>query len=1064
MQPNRTGEGAGLADVPDDWYGSRNWARLKDLCDQHGPLTTADHADIDRLRDLVRSVVYRVVQESEALRQVRADTSPLHPLTLIAIGGDALENMRRGIFSTACVAARIVMAAAEPRWGVTRLSPWWMAADVFNDAISSWLIAEPDGSRFDAACQVVDQQIAALREVEEDPGELADTLTVAGGLRLGSYLSYVSLDDPVASHGRWRSREQRRSAVTTLLETLARSPMPPARQAVRSALPYFEEAAGLTSGHRRANNLRNLAQAYARLSELDVPDAASLRRKAAEAMRLAYSLVDAKEDPLTYTHVSMIAWLNAEAPAPKVLSDVLPVSLDELFRTRRTEYVVGTAHLALSSARSTGNQQLLREVIDSVRASLTTVRARAKTDIDIELWHAEVHALPGNTLTCRAARKGNREHEIRFRRGAGKQRGASGLIHLAAHASEAGDGVRALRLIDQARVTRDLYPDAWPSVLHLTAWASMVAGDTCAASGEPRAAITHYSDAAWRYLVLRKDERAAVAITALVREGGAGDGYEHQAQAVALLGEVACYVSMARDRSHLTHVLYEACQALSTARAGKPVVPYAHLILHRLGKGLELDRAAKAPGPRSMTESVANWLGETAIAEAECDRTGLPAGDPWDGMVASLSYLSEIEAGEGSTPIEKVDNMWRVFDRQLTASLAPSPAQSIQWWMDFCSQVAQGEFTKVIPEETVLISFFAGLTILPNSEAQSLRPLVSAHRVTLTCEGVTVSGQHFTDVAAPLTLIGAEDGNETRALHPFADRAHAVHDELTKYPGFDEVTDEALQLLDARTFFGNLAEELAVWRKQGKRHLCIWPHGPLHRLPFHLMQVDGKPLADDWSVTTIQGLHSLEHRSASIPGVHGHVIAASAVGGVPFGLHEEPSLELHARAVAEQVGVAPILGEEATRERLLQAMTEARFIHIAAHGSRDDIAGWRQCLYLTPSANSDGRLYAHEILGLDLRGVDIVTLSACETASYRFDILDNHRGIASAFLLAGAATVVGCLWKVHPEPATYFFRTLHDRLHQGVSKLNAFHAAQQATRSMYPEYRHWGAFSYIGAL
>ncbi|MCX4650281.1 MULTISPECIES: CHAT domain-containing protein [unclassified Streptomyces] len=1003
------------------------------------------------------------MQEGEVLRQVRADTSALHPLTLIVIGGDALENMRRGIFSTACVAARLAMTAAEPRWGVTRSSPWWLAADVFNDAMSAWLVAEPDGSRFAAACQVTDQQIEALRE-EGDHDELAATLTVAGGLRLGPYLSYVSLDDPVARHDRWRTRERRRNAVSTLLETLTRSPMPKARHALRSALPYFEEAAALTSGHRKANNLRNLAQAYARLAELDVPDAAALRRKATEAMRSAYSFVDATEDPLAYLHVSTIAWLNNEAPMPTELSDILPVPLGELFRTRRTDYVVGTAHLALSAARYTGNQDLLREVIASIRASLTTTRAHAKTDIDIELWHTEVHALPGNTLTCRAARKNDRTHESRLRRGAGKQRGASGLIHLAAHASEAGDGVRALRLIDQARVTPDLYPDAWPSVLHLTAWASMQAGDSCAASADPLAAIGYHCGAAWRYLVLGHGERAAAAITGLVREAGAGDGHEYQVHAVGALGVVACYAPRAGDRSHMTHLLYEACQALSTARTGKQVAPYAHLMLHRVGKGMEIDCAAHAPGPRPMPEPVREWLREATTSEGEIDRAGMPPSDPWDGMVASLSYLSETEADEGATPTERVDNMWRVFDRQFTATLTPPPARSVQSWMDFCSQASCGAIDRIIPEDTVLISFFAGLTILPRSEGKSARPMVSAHRVTLTHEGAVMSGQHFTDLVSPLTLIGAEGRNETRALHPFAGHVGPLHDELAKYPGFDEVTDEALRLLDARTYFGNhFASELTAWREQGKRHLCIWPHGPMHRLPFHLMQVDGSPLADHWTVTTIQGLHSIERATVSAEFAHGHVIAASAVGGVNFGLHEEVSLEEHARAVADQVGVVPMVGEDATRANLLQAMPAARFIHIAAHGSRDDIAGWRQCLYLTPSADSDGRLYAHDVLGLDLRGVDIVTLSACESTSYRFDILDNHRGIAPAFLVAGAATVVGCLWKVHPAPATHFFRALHDRLHQGVPKLEAFRAAQQATRERYPEYRHWGAFSYIGA-
>ena len=37
---------------------------------------------------------------------------------------------------------------------------------------------------------------------------------------------------------------------------------------------------------------------------------------------------------------------------------------------------------------------------------------------------------------------------------------------------------------------------------------------------------------------------------------------------------------------------------------------------------------------------------------------------------------------------------------------------------------------------------------------------------------------------------------------------------------------------------------LKMLREQGKDHLCIVPHGPLHFLPYHLLELEGKPLAD----------------------------------------------------------------------------------------------------------------------------------------------------------------------------------------------------------------------------
>jgi CHAT domain-containing protein len=147
----------------------------------------------------------------------------------------------------------------------------------------------------------------------------------------------------------------------------------------------------------------------------------------------------------------------------------------------------------------------------------------------------------------------------------------------------------------------------------------------------------------------------------------------------------------------------------------------------------------------------------------------------------------------------------------------------------------------------------------------------------------------------------------------------------------------------------------------------------------------------------------------------------------------------------------------------MMAIREVDYLHIAAHGSQDVEAFWYHCLYLNPDEDdSGGRLFAHQILGLDLRGLELVTLSACESALGRYDLNDNLRGLPAAFLLAGAATVIGALWPVTAAVATLFFEELYSCLLNGHPKRDAFHRAQRVTRQAYPEYRDWGAFTFIG--
>lgn len=135
----------------------------------------------------------------------------------------------------------------------------------------------------------------------------------------------------------------------------------------------------------------------------------------------------------------------------------------------------------------------------------------------------------------------------------------------------------------------------------------------------------------------------------------------------------------------------------------------------------------------------------------------------------------------------------------------------------------------------------------------------------------------------------------------------------------------------------------------------------------------------------------------------------------------------------------------------------ARYLHLAAHGVPDQDAPLFSRVYL-----AGGQLHAHEVLELDLRGVELVTLSACESALLRYDFFDNVHGLVPAFLRAGARAVVGALWPVEPEVASAFFVELYTHLAAGVEQMAAFRAAQNATRARHPDYRDWGGFSYFG--
>ena len=122
----------------------------------------------------------------------------------------------------------------------------------------------------------------------------------------------------------------------------------------------------------------------------------------------------------------------------------------------------------------------------------------------------------------------------------------------------------------------------------------------------------------------------------------------------------------------------------------------------------------------------------------------------------------------------------------------------------------------------------------------------------------------------------------------------------------------------------------------------------------------------------------------------------------------------------------------------------------------------------TLTENIDGILTAHEISQLDLSGLQLLSLSACQTADG--DITsDGVFGLQRGFKKAGALSILMSLWKVDDEATcilmTEFYRNW---ISEGKTKHDALEAAKQTVRLHtergWDDPKYWAAFILLDGL
>ena len=263
-------------------------------------------------------------------------------------------------------------------------------------------------------------------------------------------------------------------------------------------------------------------------------------------------------------------------------------------------------------------------------------------------------------------------------------------------------------------------------------------------------------------------------------------------------------------------------------------------------------------------------------------------------------------------------------------------------------------------------------------------------------------------------------------------------------------------------YFGRLGEALlGDLDLEGVEYLVVVPHGELHRVPFPALRLGGRYLVERCAVSLAPSasVHVELSRRAAGAGRGGAsprcLLIKDPTGTLRHAESEEAALR---RRFGR--GLVVLEGGAASREAVKEAVRGKDYLHFATHGiyrperpefSRLDLAG-------------DEKLYASDVLGLDLSACRGVALSACDSGLGDYRWAEELFGLPRAFLRAGARSVLATLWPVEDHPMIgSFMGSYYGYLVSGRDPASALRAAQRRAAAGSVPATLWASFVTIGA-
>lgn len=220
--------------------------------------------------------------------------------------------------------------------------------------------------------------------------------------------------------------------------------------------------------------------------------------------------------------------------------------------------------------------------------------------------------------------------------------------------------------------------------------------------------------------------------------------------------------------------------------------------------------------------------------------------------------------------------------------------------------------------------------------------------------------------------------------------------------------------------------------------------------------------------------HSLRFAGSLAGAVHpivmlhepAHVLA---IGDPAFSVASRPTLPRLSGARSEVAEVRAqyrnttvLVDGGATVSAVRRALPGSSLLHFAGHARFDVRFPDRSELVLAAGRDAEpDHILASEVRTLPLQRVQLVVLSACESASTGADFRTGANGLVQAFLSAGVGGVVGSMWRIDDAETRVLMSEFHRAYRRSGNAAAALrHAQVKAIRADAGAVAAWSAFRY----